>query len=502
MDGERYLYFHNVPYKLSVRDERGRLEERRQTPDSTIAMSSRVREVEHRSACRSEITHEPISYPAEAEGADEESLDASTLAEGTTLRIAPMEYHSGGWIEDHFHPKLRLSPSAPLSNGLLVTFEAMARECVAIALSPTPDFVMGKTYAIHIGAAGNLQTVIRRRLPNGTQAIDVEIATPQICARDRFVSYWVCLQGQGQLSVGIGSVPGKQCLGTLDDSLYHALRSPVDAVRFVGLGNSALGRNARDCKVRRVKCTSVPHNGKLDLDIIDYDRSILERDEQEKDHALWAEYQKECAKAKARALKYNTEYKAPAPDAFFKWSEARRLRANPDKGFITGMDIMSAEEKEKARKRKQRFEEEQDFERTRQGLSIMDEDGKEDDENVETEEQEKDGVRPMLPLEQAWDNEELTRQFRVDPPSSLYIKNTVSQGEMSDGSGTGDRGDEIGVDTDSYQMSADTGKVAIHVPEKIHIFAIDWAAFKQIRTDDIMVSFRINEIRRQYKSSF
>ena len=34
----------------------------------------------------------------------------------------------------------------------------------------------------------------------------------------------------------------------------------------------------------------------------------------------------------------------------------RRLRANPERGFVTGLDILSVEEGEKARKRKERFE--------------------------------------------------------------------------------------------------------------------------------------------------
>merc|ERR1719148_486120 len=37
--------------------------------------------------------------------------------------------------------------------------------------------------------------------------------------------------------------------------------------------------------------------------------------------------------------------------------------------------------------------------------------------------------------------------------------------------------------------SGGDGNGAVLVPEKIHLFAIDWAAFKQIRTDDIMAYF-------------
>ena len=55
-----------------------------------------------------------------------------------------------------------------------------------------------------------------------------------------------------KLSVGLGNVPGVDCVATLDDTLYHTLRSGMDAVQYVGIGNSALGRNARSLKVRNL----------------------------------------------------------------------------------------------------------------------------------------------------------------------------------------------------------------------------------------------------------
>ena len=42
-------------------------------------------------------------------------------------------------------------------------------------------------------------------------------------------------------------------------------------------------------------------------------------------------------------------------------------------------------------------------------------------------------------------------------------------------------------ETEEFAMDASVKEAAL-VPEKIHLFGIDWAAFKQIRTDDIMVS--------------
>ncbi len=294
--------------------------------------------------------------------------------------------------------------------------------------------------------------------------------------------------------MGMGTKPGKKCVGTLDDSLYDALRSGVDAVKYVGVGNSALGRKARDLKVRNVRVMPVPEafNAFGGIPLTPYDPSQKDDDEGDdgddrmgengasasKDAELWAEYQKECEKAKKRAMKFGIDYKQPAPDAFFKWSEARRLRANPERGFITGMDIMSKEEKEKARKRKERFEQEERKNKEAMGLDANhadgdgdgDADGDGDGMDMEADgEGEQTEKREPLPLEQAWDNEELVGSMRVDPPESLYPASDVQV-------------------TDRDGESSEEPK---HIPTKIHLFAIDWAAFKQIRTDDVLSFFKI-----------
>jgi hypothetical protein len=408
----------------------------------------------------------------------------SSLPDGTTVRIPPMEWNCGGWDDEHFHPNFRLpltSSASSRNKGMVVTLEAMARECVAVALSPQPSFQLGKTYVIHIGASSNFQTVIRRRLPNGTEAVDVMVSSPHICSDDKFVKYWILLQNNGQISVGIGASPGKHCIAQMDDSLYHALRSGVDAVKFVGLGNSALGRKARDVKVRNVKVMPIPDSfqafGGIPLSHEPFSMEMEEdNDTTIKDQELWQEYEKECAKAQLRAVKFGVEYKQPPPNAFFKWSEARRMRANPEKGFITGIDIMSKEEKEKAKKRKQRFEEEDRKNKAVIGGDddVMDGDGIDDHEKMHTRKK-----REPLALEQAWDNEGLVGDMRVDVPESLYLKDS-----SQDDDAHAVVNSEATMDDDSA-----VDKVVL-VPTKIHLFAIDWAAFKQIRTDDIISSFK------------
>jgi hypothetical protein len=419
----------------------------------------------------------------------------------TVVRVAPMARLYSGWNNVHFSPQLRLPVESPVGHGMVVTLEgtqfevlvgyqfccfivllfawhdnlplltafsfllvcvsAMARECVAVALSPDSSFQLGKTYVVHFGAAGNVSTVIRRRLETGTEAVDVTFPS-RVCQERAWVSYWIALLPTGKLYVGAGKLVGQQCIGCLDDGLYHQLRPGQDAVRYVGLGNSALGRHARPLKMRNVCVTSVPaylppllENLHMDLPLVS-----VEGEDSEETKGLMEEYQKECKKNRARALKFGIPY--TEPKNFLQWSQARRLRANPEKGFITGMDITTEEELAKQEARKARF-----------GIAIVETKRRRVDEEEDNNEQEQamEEEVEIIPISQAWDNEALVRQHRTDPPTSLYMNPPPSE----------EKREAMG----EFAMEGTTETTL--VPEKIHIFSIDWAAFTQIRTDDIMV---------------
>ncbi|KAL7532007.1 hypothetical protein ACHAWF_003985 [Thalassiosira exigua] len=443
-------------------------------------------------------------------GGNVERVECAALAPGTTVRVPPLERTRGGWSSDNFHPSLRLPQGCSPGKGLVVTFEAMGRECVAVALSPHHDYEMGKTYVVHFGANGNLQTVLRRHVNYG-ECVDASFPG-RVCAEDRWVPYWIVLRG-GKLSAGVGRVPGKECVGTLDDSMYDALRSGADAVKYVGIGNSALRRDARDVRVRNVVVAGTPSRygpGGVPIEEGGKFVNVMElgyggggagggggSSAGPTDAELLAEYERERAKAKARAAKFGIEYKEPGPDAFLKWSEARRLRANPERGFVTGIDTFSKEERAKADARKERFARE---ERKRKGFDPdMDDVGggtadanatkKEDDEEAIVEDDDDDDMdegvddvaewektkRDPLPTEQAWDNWAQVARFRVDPPPGLL---------SPDGAANDEDADDV-VETDEFVPQR-----ATLVPAKIHVFSVDWCPFKQIRTDDLMAYFR------------
>jgi hypothetical protein len=425
-----------------------------------------------------------------------------------------MERATSGWSTEHFHQNLKLPEGSNAGRGIVVQFEAMARECVAIALSPYHQYELGKTYVVHFGANGNLQTVIRRHV-NYTEAVDLTFPS-RVCSENNWIPYWVCLQN-GKLTAGVGRCVGKNVIGSLDDSMYNMLRSGLDAVRYVGIGNSALNRNARDLRVRNVAVLSIPAQFGLEgvpmeeqsafVNILDLQYTKSGTGGQgggggglvPTEADLLAEYDKERKKARARAQKFGIEYKEPAPDAFLKWSEARRLRANPERGFITGIDTFCLEEKAKADARKERFAKD---ERKRKGLDDDNADNKDNKNSVSDNEgdgggegsmdDEDEGVddvvewektkKDPLPIEQAWENWKLVSKFRADPPGNL-LSNGSTYGEIvlslaSDGDGSG-------IDTAEF-----IPKKVVIVPTKIHVFSIDWAPFKQIRTDDLLSYFR------------
>eukprot|EP00549_Striatella_unipunctata_P003852 CAMPEP_0118675576 /NCGR_PEP_ID=MMETSP0800-20121206/1537_1 /TAXON_ID=210618 ORGANISM="Striatella unipunctata, Strain CCMP2910" /NCGR_SAMPLE_ID=MMETSP0800 /ASSEMBLY_ACC=CAM_ASM_000638 /LENGTH=499 /DNA_ID=CAMNT_0006570931 /DNA_START=1 /DNA_END=1500 /DNA_ORIENTATION=- len=267
------------------------------------------------------------------------------------------------------------------------------------------------------------------------------------------------------LSAGIGKIPGQQTVGQLNDGIYHQLRSGVDAVRFVGIGNSAWGggggwkKKRTDVKVRNVRVMGWPAEGiVVEAPSVATIDTAMEESRTEDEEALFKEYQEQIRKAKARAERFGTTYKEPPPSAFATWSRLRRLRANPEKGFITGIDMESEEEKRKREARMQRFGNNKRKAKDEEGGG-EEQEGEGDEVNPNEGEQQ---YQPMdeeetdvLSVDQAWDNETLVKDFRVDP----------------------------------FFTSDGTILEALATPERIHVFGIDWAAFKQIRTSDIMAYF-------------
>jgi len=445
------------------------------------------------------------------------------------LKVIPMANKRGWNASTHFNHDLQC-PGLISTGGMVIQLEACARECLAVALSPEVGFEFGRTYVVHFGAGGNLKTVIRRRI-SSYEHVDASFPSYGICTDRKWVRYWIAFQ-RGMVKCGVGSTVGENVVCELDDSLHFSLSMDrsVDMPRYVGIGNSSVSKTPQLLKVRNVTVfapVDVGYDdgngertvGKPLIDVKDMpnanytfdavklgDDNTNDHEEDEVRAALVQEYGAEVAKARARAEKFNVTFKEPAPDAFLKWSQAKMLRENPSSGFVTGIDIMSEEEKKKIEARKKRFgsmlgqdtskrkqqglnsdEEEEEIESEAVGSAV--EDSKENngenycDSNA-NDISAKGTFNGKVKPEEAWDNEEMLREHRADPISGSNRDSSFADTGKGRESSIAD-----GIDTfPSDEMEHDNLENML-IRERLHLQCLDWAAFKQIRSQDIMAHF-------------
>ena len=383
----------------------------------------------------------------------------------------------------------------------------MASEGVAVALSPQPGFQRGATLEVTFGAVGNTKTTILRKPLAGSNPSPAssDVSVPcRVCKEGTWKSFWVCVW-KGKTYAGVGNLPGQKCLAILEaneaatkdasntadttadgmedadikleaDTAAGNATSPSNMeLLYVGMGNAAQQR--RPVKIRNLHVTSVPAFVAQQLENTTEATTmevLMDQQDDIDDEAL-KEFQEQCRKAKLRAEKFGIDYKEPTLASVVPWSQARKLRANPQKGFITGIDVTDTEELTKQEARKARF-----------GVVSKKREAEDGDGDDAVKQEDTDDMvdttpnEVSLPVVQAWDNEELVRFQRSDPPPSLWKIPQVTDVEAAD---------EFSMETDKPTF----------VPEKIHIFSIDWSAFKQIRSEDLMVRTRravVSDVRR------
>ena len=476
-----------------------------------------------------------MEYESISTGIFETTSENDVISQPGVFRLKPDMRNKKRWKTDtHFHDNLCLpaitavsssgsSREPNTSNDLLLTLEARASEGLAIALSAAKDarFKEGTTTEILLGGSGNTMT----RIQDESNSLSVP---GRVCRDDLWVSYWVAVISGGggggaddesnsavgvrKLFVGVGDSPGEQCIAILhilgdgrnkndandNDAVKtatsevvvneaketvdgKAAANPLPPLRYVGLRNAGTAdrQPPKPLFVRKIKLSAVvpesvkqkiaslPEDaGALDMIVLgegDPNLSTTDRETVE----LLCKYRDQCTKARVRATKFGVPYQPPGLAAALPWSQARRLRANPASttGFATGMDLQSEAERDKQEKRRQRF----GVPTTHGGDEVNDDEGDKigDDTGMEVTDED------ALPVDQAWDKEELIRKLRVDPPPSLW--------ENPPATAAAEEKDEFRMETEEPVLT----------PEKIHLCSIDWAAFKQIRTNDIMKHFSI-----------
>lgn len=55
-------------------------------------------------------------------------MKCTALAEGITIRVAPMEKSRGGWDEEHFHERLRVPEGSVVGRGMVVMLEGESQD--------------------------------------------------------------------------------------------------------------------------------------------------------------------------------------------------------------------------------------------------------------------------------------------------------------------------------------------------------------------------------------
>jgi len=375
----------------------------------------------------------------------EDSLPCVISKKNSTIQLAP----SKRWIaQDHFNDDLCLPEGI---ESLCCQWQANARESVALVLSPKADYVSGRSYTVVLGSEGNTRTGISL---DRTHNVTVP---SRVCVESSWTSYWLCCirkDASTFVYVGVGNVLGENCITFLEHAMNKDDVEKEPMVRYIGLGNRAkFDRQApaplrmRDFRISTVPSTVSTQLLQLkpeNLEIIQIGVESMD----EETRSLMLKYKNECQKARQRASKFGIAYKEPPADVFMPWSQQRKLKANMKPGFRTGMDLSAPGEKAKQEARRKRF-----------GLPEV---------NQETVDLSVTEVK-SLSVEQAWHNEKLVGRFRVDPHTSLWA-----------------RSPEDVEQNDSMKEMDDPPRIDA---KKIHMFSIDWSAFKQIRTQDIMKHF-------------
>eukprot|EP00977_Amphora_coffeiformis_P022084 scaffold10394_cov173-Amphora_coffeaeformis.AAC.2 len=386
-------------------------------------------------------SHEDDQQQQPEEGGADDNKDTAIMA-GNTDGLVKEEAKTKEEEEHKIVPDEReeMPPQNPCS--ILLTWRAQAREGIAIALSPQPKYTSGKTYEIFYGDRANTNTLIEKR--SGNEKLQVSLPGRH-CTETDWTSYWIALH-QGKVYSGVGEDPPQRCLGVLDDSNSGISSSTW----YVGMGNSSMKRAGERPfynqyqHVRLTALDSVLAKALEAMDTTQIPAVINVGDVDAETKAMQAAYEEECRKARARAEKFGIPYKEPP-----KFLPQNKRRVQSSTGLATGMDLEDPEEQVKQKARRERF-----------GLTkdtVVAADGDVD-------------VEDVVPVTKAWDNEKFVGSQRVDPPKKLW--KVVPTGN----------------DADPFAPAAEECHI---VPEKIHLFAIDWAAFLQIRTNDLSAYFSL-----------
>ncbi|OEU23044.1 hypothetical protein FRACYDRAFT_233210 [Fragilariopsis cylindrus CCMP1102] len=310
-----------------------------------------------------------------------------------------------------------------------------------------------------------------------------------------WTSYWVCLF-RSKLYIGVGCSPGKECFGFMEmKEEDHQLKVPTsqDDLPIVCLSLASTVSTS----VSSISAT-------MDNENENENEVKAKNDETLELKRYMEEYRTECRLRKKRAQKYDTRYNEKPILEFLPWSKAKRLLLSSSQqqqqqqqqqrinattgGFVTGdIDFRDPEETAKREARKARFTAvaaAANNDTIADGSNSTKNSSQNNNDKVDTvNDNNTNSSTDGLPVEQAWDKEHMLRPLRRDPPSYLWGKTSSNTDTMTTSTTI------TSSTVDPFSMYKDekltTKSAPSWITDKLHISAIDWAAFKQIRNEDI-----------------
>lgn len=230
--------------------------------------------------------------------------------------------------------------SSPTAGDLVVQFEAKAKDNIVVAMSPEATQVF-PMYEIIVGGWKDSKSAIRRGAQDAERALSVK---PRLCSEAEYLPYWAMLC-KGVVSVGVGNEPGKGLILAWRDP------EPINArfVSFTTWDNTTFYRNIRVSQVQ----SGMEMDDGFDEDnfVPEYMRKLEEERKRRRERAERFDqvYTEPSMESLAR------EVLTPQELAEMKANSRDPLTSSAGTGFVTGFDPESAEEKEKAKLRAERF---------------------------------------------------------------------------------------------------------------------------------------------------
>ncbi|TMW62136.1 hypothetical protein Poli38472_009629 [Pythium oligandrum] len=236
----------------------------------------------------------------------------------------------------------------PLPTGaVVVQFEATAKEDLRVGFA-----AHGSTqwlYEVALGFSGNTEVVVRKAVGSGRGAVKevdlIKVFSGRTCATEQFVPYWLVVQN-GTIVFGVGNDVGVDTVAKVVDPQAEQ----VHQTAFTTWNQGATIRNLR-CELVSTPVAVEQMTPRVVVRSDPFGQEDLLTEEQRN------EYLRECDVIQKRVQRFGGEFQAPDIKKYMDPKVIRRLQRTgaTERGFATGIDMLSNEEEQKRKARMERF---------------------------------------------------------------------------------------------------------------------------------------------------